>query len=105
MERAKFLASTIPGGVACEVYATGSMLPNIGFNTILVLEAVNPKDLQVGDVIYYVKPGEKPNTHAVDLVGESAVITRGYNTTRNDGYIQDSWIKYRLVSVIFCRKS
>lgn len=72
---APFVVYAVPGlvgGEASYIVLTGSMAPAISPNDAVVVGAVEPADIAVGDVITYTRPGlEVPVTHRVVEVVET----------------------------------
>jgi hypothetical protein len=91
-----------------EVLPTGSMLPAIGSNSTLLLEASNGDDLQPGDVAIYANGRGDGGTicHRVRAVSKTAIWFTGDNNDglRPDGAIAKTRVQWRVAAVIYAKR-
>ena len=66
------------------IIITGSMQPTIKINSIVMLEPVEFKDIQVGDIIRYTSTQGFSVLHRVIEKNEDSVITKGDNNKNQD---------------------
>lgn len=84
---APFVVFAVPQAVGADasfVVLTGSMEPKIGTGDAVVVADVIPRNVERGDVITFLRPGEEtPTTHRVvevaEVDGRTAWITKGDN--------------------------
>lgn len=89
------------------VAPTGSMLPVLASNHVLLLERATGHDLQIGDIAIIEREPGKTFVHRVTDKGESSggVFTRGDNNKAPDGWFFSNRVRWRVAGVIYFRKN
>lgn len=89
------------------VAPTGSMLPTLASNHVLLLERATGHDLAIGDIAIIERENGKTFVHTVTDKNESSggVFMHGDNTERPDGWFFSSRVRWRVAGVIYFRKN
>ena len=89
------------------VQPTGSMLPVLGSNCVLLLERAEPYQLRVGDIALYTNE-EKDGTicHRIRQLSPTAAFFTGDNNdpTKPDGWINYERIEWRVAGVLYGKR-
>lgn len=89
------------------VAPTGSMLPVLGSNCVLLLERAKPYELRVGDIALYTND-EKDGTicHRIRDLSPTAALFSGDNNdpTKPDGWIAYERIEWRVAGVLYGKR-
>ncbi len=84
---------------------TGSMLPVLDSNSVLLLEKVNPADLRVNNIAVWARDNiVGPDTkicHRVRKLEPDAVLFEGDNNQRSDGWVIFDRILWRVAGVLY----
>ena len=84
------------------VSATGSMLPVLGSNSVLLLESVTVADLKKNDIaIYENAAGNGTIVHRAKAVSPDGVYFEGDNNTWPDGWIKPDRIRWRVAGILY----
>lgn len=89
------------------VAPTGSMLPVLGSNCILLLERVEPYELRVGDIALYTNnEGNGTICHRIRQLSPTAALFLGDNNdpTKPDGWIVYERIEWRVAGVLYGKR-
>mgnify|MGYP006921372319 CR=1 FL=1 len=88
------------------VAPTGSMLPVMGSNCVLLLERCKPEDLQIGDIAIYGRDGQSSVVHRIRELSPTAAFFTGDNNdpTKPDGWIAYGRIEWRVAGVLYGKR-
>lgn len=89
----------------CLVSNSGSMAPVLDSRSVLLLEKATAADLRKNDISIYHRDTGPTVCHRVVEVGATSVLFDGDNNRASDGWIPADRIRWRVVSIIFTRRS
>lgn len=89
------------------VSPTGSMLPVLASNHVMLLERATGHELAIGDIAIIERETGKTFVHRVTDKGESSggVFMAGDNSKTPDGWFFSSRVRWRVVGVIYFQKN
>jgi len=84
------------------VAPTGSMLPVLDSNSILLIEKVTGAELRKNDIaVYEITPGGMNIVHRAKEVSPDGVYFEGDNNGRSDGWIKAEKVHWRIAGILY----